>query len=171
MAASACPLMDQALAVSCSAKPPVSVPHRRSGHLAVLPLPTSASFFSLSASTRQNANVLQQKRRFPVFVKAEEGATQSDEPPPPPKPTLAKNTIVSVDKEKYLASVEFKAVDHPAYFKGLDYIYEARGEVLEARIFDSGEYALVSWAGIPTAPAWLPAYMLKKEKPLAYTRT
>lgn len=27
---------------------------------------------------------------------------------------------------------QFKAVDHPSYFKGLDYIYEARGEVRRA---------------------------------------
>lgn len=91
--------------------------------------------------------------------------------PAPSKPTLAKGTIVRVDKEKYLASVEYRASGHPPYFKGLDYIYEARGEVLDARIFEHGEYALISWAGIPTAPAWLSAAMLIKCDKLEYVRT
>ncbi|OAE27525.1 hypothetical protein AXG93_3857s1230 [Marchantia polymorpha subsp. ruderalis] len=48
--------------------------------------------------------------------------------PPPPKPvfTMKKGQIVRVDKEKYLDSVEYYAVAHPKFFKGLDYIYEDR---------------------------------------------
>eukprot|EP00897_Mesotaenium_endlicherianum_P009770 jgi/Mesen1/8821/ME000053S08223 len=64
----------------------------------------------------------------------------------------------------------FKAVDHPVYFKGLDYIYEKRGEILDARFFSQGEYALIAWAGIPAAPAWLPASMLILADKLEYTR-
>jgi len=85
-------------------------------------------------------------------------------------PTLKKGQIVRVDKEQYLNSVEYLSVGHPPYFKGLDYIYEDRGEVLNVRFFDHGEYALLSWAGIPTAPAWLPTYMLIKSEKLSYKR-
>jgi len=91
-------------------------------------------------------------------------------PPAPPKPTLKKGQIVSVDKEKYLNSVEYLSVGHPTYFTGLDYIYEDRGEVLQTRFFDHGEYALIAWAGIPTSPAWLPTYMLIKAERLSYKR-
>ncbi|CAK9214265.1 unnamed protein product [Sphagnum troendelagicum] len=91
--------------------------------------------------------------------------------PAPKKPTLTKGQIVRVDKEKYLNSIEYLSVGHPTYFKGLDYIYEDRGEVLDIRFFDHGEYALLAWAGIPTAPAWLPTYMLIKSEKLSYRRT
>ncbi|KAL0927031.1 hypothetical protein M5K25_001183 [Dendrobium thyrsiflorum] len=56
---------------------------------------------------------------------------------------LQKGQIVRVDKEKYLSSVNYLSVGHPPYYKGLDYIYEDRGEVLDIRIFETGEYALV----------------------------
>lgn len=88
----------------------------------------------------------------------------------PPKPTLKKGQIVRVDKEKYLNSVEYLSVGHPPYFTGLDYIYEDRGEILNTRFFDHGEYALISWAGIPTNPAWLPTYMLIPADRLSYKR-
>eukprot|EP00250_Pteridium_aquilinum_P035137 c868_g1_i1 orf=146-610(+) len=93
--------------------------------------------------------------------------------PPPKKPalTMKKGEIVRVDKEKYLNSVEYLAVGHPPNFKGLDYIYEDRGEILDVRIFETGEYALIGWAGIPTSPAWLPTYMLIKSEKLSYKRT
>ncbi|BBN09648.1 hypothetical protein MPTK1_4g21490 [Marchantia polymorpha subsp. ruderalis] len=93
--------------------------------------------------------------------------------PPPPKPvfTMKKGQIVRVDKEKYLDSVEYYAVAHPKFFKGLDYIYEDRGEVLDIRMFEAGEYALISWAGISTSPAWLPTSMLIKSDKLTYRRT
>ncbi|RDX87293.1 NAD(P)H-quinone oxidoreductase subunit O, chloroplastic, partial [Mucuna pruriens] len=84
----------------------------------------------------------------------------------PKKPvySMKKGQIVRVDKEKYLNSVNYLSVGHPPYYKGLDYIYEDRGEVLDIRIFETGEYALIAWVGIPTAPAWLPTYMLIKDQ-------
>lgn len=83
---------------------------------------------------------------------------------------MKKGQIVRVDKEKYLNSVEYLAVPHPPNFKGLDYIYEDRGEVLDIRFFDTGEYALIGWIGIPTSAAWLPTYMLIKSEKLSYKR-
>lgn len=118
-----------------------------------------------------------QRRVFQVSATA---AQSESVPPPtpeanitpaaPPKPTLKKGQIVRVDKEKYLNSVEYLSVGHPPYFTGLDYIYEDRGEVLNSRYFDHGEYALIAWAGIPTSPAWLPTYMLIKADRLSYKR-
>lgn len=115
----------------------------------------------------------------------------SEDPPPAPKPaakpaakpapknvlpkrptfTMKKGQIVRVDKEKYLNSIEYYAVNHPKFYKGIDYIYEDRGEVLDLRNFEAGEYALLSWAGIPSAPAWLPTYMLIESEKLSYKRT
>ncbi|KAG8640812.1 NAD(P)H-quinone oxidoreductase subunit O, chloroplastic isoform X2 [Manihot esculenta] len=82
----------------------------------------------------------------------------------PKKPvySMKKGQIVRVDKEKYLNSVNYLSVGHPPFYKGLDYIYEDRGEVLDLRIFETGEHALVAWVGVPTAPAWLPTDMLIK---------
>ncbi|KAI5067544.1 hypothetical protein GOP47_0018072 [Adiantum capillus-veneris] len=95
------------------------------------------------------------------------------EPASPPKKilTMKKGDIVRVDKEKYLNSVEYLALGHPLNFKGVDYIYEDRGEILDVRIFETGEYALLGWAGISTSPAWLPTYMLIKSEKLSYKRT
>nr|XP_028956726.1 NAD(P)H-quinone oxidoreductase subunit O, chloroplastic isoform X3 [Malus domestica] len=69
-------------------------------------------------------------------------------PPPKKKPvySMKKGQIVRVEKDKYLNSVNYLSVGHPPYYKGLDYIYEDRGEV--------------AWVGVPTAPAWLPTDML-----------
>uniref|UniRef100_A0A0F7GYA1 NADH dehydrogenase-like complex O n=1 Tax=Monsonia emarginata TaxID=28966 RepID=A0A0F7GYA1_9ROSI len=93
-------------------------------------------------------------------------------PARPKKPvySMKKGQIVRVDKEKYLNSINYLSVGHPPYYKGLDYIYEDRGEVLDLRIFETGEYALVSFVGIPTAPAWLPTDMLIKSERLDYER-
>nr|XP_048335423.1 NAD(P)H-quinone oxidoreductase subunit O, chloroplastic isoform X2 [Ziziphus jujuba var. spinosa] len=79
-------------------------------------------------------------------------------PPRPKKPvySMKKGQIVRVDKEKYLNSINYLSVDHPPYYKGLDYIYEDRGEI--------------AWVGIPTAPAWLPTDMLIKSEKLDYER-
>lgn len=90
----------------------------------------------------------------------------------PKKPvySMKKGQIVRVDKEKYLNSINYLSVGHPPYYKGLDYIYEDRGEVLDMRIFETGEHALVAWVGVPTAPAWLPTYMLIKSEKLNYER-
>ncbi|XP_068315846.1 NAD(P)H-quinone oxidoreductase subunit O, chloroplastic isoform X1 [Pyrus communis] len=89
-------------------------------------------------------------------------ATAASKPPPKKKPvySMKKGQIVRVEKDKYLNSVNYLSVGHPPYYKGLDYIYEDRGEVLDLRIFETGEYALVAWVGVPTAPAWLPTDML-----------
>ncbi|KAI9113889.1 hypothetical protein K1719_015140 [Acacia pycnantha] len=84
--------------------------------------------------------------------------------------SMKKGQIVRVDKEKYLNSINYLSVGHPPYYKGLDYIYEDRGEVLDLRIFETGEYALIAWVGIPTAPAWLPTDMLIKSEKLNYER-
>ncbi|PIN20789.1 hypothetical protein CDL12_06513 [Handroanthus impetiginosus] len=104
-------------------------------------------------------------------------ASSNDQPtakaaPKPKKPvySMKKGQIVRVDKEKYLNSVNYLSVGHPPYYKGLDYIYEDRGEVLDLRIFETGEYALIAWVGIPTAPAWLPTDMLIKSDKLDYER-
>ncbi|KAF8642141.1 hypothetical protein HU200_067400 [Digitaria exilis] len=76
--------------------------------------------------------------------------------------SMKKGQIVRVDKEKYLNSINYLSVGHPPFYKGLDYIYQDRGEVLDIRMFETGEYALIAWVGIPTPPAWLPTYMLIK---------
>lgn len=99
-------------------------------------------------------------------------ATPKIDPSKPKKPvySMKKGQIVRVDKEKYLNSINYLSVGHPPYYKGLDYIYEDRGEVLDIRIFETGEYALIGWVGIPTAPAWLPTDMLIKSDRLDYER-
>ncbi|KAI9165988.1 hypothetical protein LWI28_024185 [Acer negundo] len=98
--------------------------------------------------------------------------TSKATPKRPKKPvySMKKGQIVRVDKDKYLNSINYLSVGHPPYYKGLDYIYEDRGEVLDLRIFETGEYALVAWVGIPTAPAWLPTDMLIKSDKLDYER-
>ncbi|CAN6475893.1 unnamed protein product [Victoria cruziana] len=100
------------------------------------------------------------------------GAEVPAAPKPPRRPvySMKKGQIVRVDKEKYLNSINYLSVGHPPYYKGLDYIYEDRGEVLDMRIFDTGEHALVAWVGIPTSPAWLPTDMLIKSDKLDYER-
>ncbi|KAH7566077.1 hypothetical protein ACOSP7_022327 [Xanthoceras sorbifolium] len=98
--------------------------------------------------------------------------TSKAAPKRPKKPvySMKKGQIVRVDKDKYLNSINYLSVGHPPYYKGLDYIYEDRGEVLDLRIFETGEHALVAWVGIPTAPAWLPTDMLIKSDKLDYER-
>ncbi|KAM5577775.1 NAD(P)H-quinone oxidoreductase subunit O, chloroplastic [Rosa sericea] len=96
--------------------------------------------------------------------------TPTLKPPKKPVYSMKKGQIVRVDKEKYLNSVNYLSVGHPPYYKGLDYIYEDRGEVLDLRIFETGEYALIAWVGVPTAPAWLPTDMLIKSEKLDYER-
>ncbi|XP_010270394.1 PREDICTED: NAD(P)H-quinone oxidoreductase subunit O, chloroplastic [Nelumbo nucifera] len=99
-----------------------------------------------------------------------EPSTKTIKLPKKPVYSMKKGQIVRVDKEKYLSSVNYLSVGHPPYYKGLDYIYEDRGEVLDIRIFETGEYALIAWVGIPTAPAWLPTDMLIKSDKLNYER-
>ncbi|XP_073115607.1 uncharacterized protein [Elaeis guineensis] len=86
------------------------------------------------------------------LVQTPTGAPPSPASPPRPKKpeySMKKGQIVRVDKEKYLNSINYLSVGHPPHYKGLDYIYEDRGEV--------------AWVGIPTPPAWLPTNMLIKK--------
>ncbi|KAK9048703.1 hypothetical protein SSX86_032331 [Deinandra increscens subsp. villosa] len=113
--------------------------------------------------------------RFYFSIKAVKSPESADPPPPaaaaetpaatkpPKKPvfSMKKGQIVRVEKEKYLNSINYLSVGHPPYYKGLDYIYEDRGEVLDIRVFETGEYALIAWIGVPTAPAWLPTDILR----------
>lgn len=123
---------------------------------------------------------------FRFSIKAVKSPESADPPPPatetetetpaapkaPKKPvySMKKGQIVRVEKEKYLNSINYLSVGHPPYYKGLDYIYEDRGEILDIRIFETGEYALIAWIGVPTAPAWLPTDMLIKSDKLDYER-
>ena len=95
--------------------------------------------------------------------------------PKPAKPIFKTGDVVQVDKELYLKSVEALATNHPWYYGGLDYIYESRGEVLTVKDFpddrdSEGFFYQITWVGVPTAPAWLPEYMLKKVAKLEYER-
>ncbi|XP_057543748.1 NAD(P)H-quinone oxidoreductase subunit O, chloroplastic [Amaranthus tricolor] len=145
-----------------------------------LPNPQTFSCFSSFSKTTRNIDF---RRR--VIIRAEAKSSQkltetktqdisNDQPPPKklskPVYSMKKGQIVSVDKEKYLNSINYLSVGHPPYYKGLDYIYEDRGEVLDMRIFETGEHALISWVGIPTSPAWLPTDMLIKSDKLDYER-
>ncbi|XP_038986719.1 NAD(P)H-quinone oxidoreductase subunit O, chloroplastic [Phoenix dactylifera] len=144
---------------------------------------SSADFFPLAAKTL----VRKPPTRSAPWIRAASSAepekeklvqTPTEVPPSPvssPKPkkpeySMKKGQIVRVDKEKYLNSINYLSVGHPPHYKGLDYIYEDRGEVLDVRIFETGEHALVAWVGIPTPPAWLPTYMLIKSEKLNYER-
>ncbi|KAG8053874.1 hypothetical protein GUJ93_ZPchr0001g29673 [Zizania palustris] len=92
-------------------------------------------------------------------------------PFPIPFPVLGCNlTSFSVWLLPAYHPFQYLSVGHPPFYKGLDYIYEDRGEVLDIRIFETGEYALIAWVGIPTPPAWLPTYMLIKSDKLDYER-
>ncbi|CAL1409281.1 unnamed protein product [Linum trigynum] len=116
------------------------------------------------------------KEKAATPTKAEDQPSSSPPPTntlkPKKKPvySMKKGQIVRVDKEKYLNSINYLSVGHPPYYKGLDYIYEDRGEVLDLRIFETGEYALVAWVGVPTAPAWLPIDILIQSEKLDYER-
>uniref|UniRef100_A0A0F7GZD6 NADH dehydrogenase-like complex O n=1 Tax=Habenaria pantlingiana TaxID=1498489 RepID=A0A0F7GZD6_9ASPA len=125
-----------------------------------------------SSSIRALASTESEKEKILNFQVSSEPSTSSDPPLRPKKPqySMKKGQIVRVDKEKYLNSINYLSVGHPPYYKGLDYIYEDRGEVLDIRIFETGEYALIAWVGIPTAPAWMPTEMLIKSEKLHYER-
>ncbi|CAN0865462.1 NAD(P)H-quinone oxidoreductase subunit O, chloroplastic [Linum grandiflorum] len=104
--------------------------------------------------------------------KVEDPSSSTPQLKPKKKPvySMKKGQIVRVDKDKYLNSVNYLSVGHPPYYKGLDYIYEDRGEVLDMRMFETGEHALIAWVGVPTAPAWLPTDMLIMSEKLDYER-
>ncbi|KAJ8551582.1 hypothetical protein K7X08_021597 [Anisodus acutangulus] len=155
---------------------------------------TSFTYSSSSFSQTRKSNYIP-FRNTPFIIKAEKDSSEPKEnnekpksqqqaaataatssttatatKPKKPVYSMKKGQIVRVDKEKYLNSINYLSVDHPPYYKGLDYIYEDRGEVLDLRIFETGEYALIGWIGIPTAPAWLPTEMLIKSDKLDYER-
>ncbi|GMI93145.1 hypothetical protein HRI_002983800 [Hibiscus trionum] len=148
-----------------------SFPHTYTRSKTHLRFPSIGPIKAASDSEKGNPTATQTK-------KAEESTNaQPQSPAPAAKPlpkrpvySMKKGQIVRVDKEKYLNSVNYLSVGHPPYYKGLDYIYEDRGEVLDLRIFETGEYALVAWVGIPTAPAWLPTDMLIMSEKLNYER-
>uniref|UniRef100_A0A0F7GZY5 NADH dehydrogenase-like complex O n=1 Tax=Francoa sonchifolia TaxID=23250 RepID=A0A0F7GZY5_9ROSI len=127
------------------------------------------SIRAVKSTEPEKENVAQTKIEDSSSSNAQPVATV---PKTPKKPvySMKKGQIVRVDKEKYLNSVNYLSVGHPPYYKGLDYIYEDRGEVLDLRFFETGEYALVAWVGVPTAPAWLPTDMLIKSDKLDYER-
>ncbi|KAE7998335.1 hypothetical protein FH972_002891 [Carpinus fangiana] len=131
-----------------------------------------ASIRAVSASAEP-----EKEKTTQTQTKSEESSSNAQPstaaPKLPKKPvySMKKGQIVRVDKEKYLNSINYLSVGHPPYYKGLDYIYEDRGEVLDIRIFEeTGEYALIAWVGIPTAPAWLPTDILIKSDKLNYER-
>uniref|UniRef100_A0A0F7GY94 NADH dehydrogenase-like complex O n=1 Tax=Cypripedium formosanum TaxID=53042 RepID=A0A0F7GY94_9ASPA len=126
----------------------------------------TSSWFKATASTEPD------KEKISNPQTSTEAKASSYPPPRPKKPqySMQKGQIVRVDKEKYLNSINYLSVGHPPYYKGLDYIYEDRGEILDLRIFETGEYALIAWVGISTAPAWLPTEMLIKSEKLDYER-
>ncbi|XP_057495499.1 NAD(P)H-quinone oxidoreductase subunit O, chloroplastic-like [Actinidia eriantha] len=150
---------------------------------------SSFSYLSSSSPSSCSQTQILKPLCLPVFRAVKSTEAENDKPPQtktqdssnaqpstavsrPKKPvySMKKGQIVSVDKEKYLNSINYLSVGHPPYYKGLDYIYEDRGEVLDLRIFETGEYALIAWVGVPTAPAWLPTDMLIKSDKLNYER-
>ncbi|XP_037497180.1 NAD(P)H-quinone oxidoreductase subunit O, chloroplastic [Jatropha curcas] len=114
----------------------------------------------------------------------------------PKKPvySMKKGQIVRVDKDKYLNSVNYLSVGSRQrqvtrqqlvqwsrweigdLYLGCQYSAPAwlptdmLIKVLDLRMFETGEHALVAWVGIPTAPAWLPTDMLIKAEKLDYER-
>ncbi|CAN6938551.1 unnamed protein product [Brassica oleracea] len=130
-------------------------------------LPLSSRSFPLRSQTQFRVKAEAENEKQSTQAKSEGEASPAATKTPktlPKKPvySMKKGQIVRVDKEKYLNSINYLSVGHPPFYKGLDYIYEDRGEVLDIRVFETGEYALVGWVGIPTAPAWLPTDMLIK---------
>ncbi|XP_015058716.1 NAD(P)H-quinone oxidoreductase subunit O, chloroplastic isoform X1 [Solanum pennellii] len=123
-----------------------------------------------NSSSEPQENNEKPKSQAAAAATTSSSTTATATKPKKPVYSMKKGQIVRVEKEKYLNSINYLSVDHPPYYKGLDYIYEDRGEVLDIRIFETGEYALIGWIGIPTAPAWLPTEMLIKSDKLDYER-
>uniref|UniRef100_A0A0D9VAK0 NAD(P)H-quinone oxidoreductase subunit O, chloroplastic n=1 Tax=Leersia perrieri TaxID=77586 RepID=A0A0D9VAK0_9ORYZ len=143
-------------------------------------LSSPRALFSVTPTAGSSASARRTRGAAPVRASAAAAEAAGDGQPAAPAPkkilkkkpvySMKKGQIVRVDKDKYLNSINYLSVGHPPFFKGLDYIYEDRGEVLDIRIFETGEYALIAWVGIPTPPAWLPTYMLIKSDKLDYER-
>ncbi|ESQ27665.1 hypothetical protein EUTSA_v10019178mg [Eutrema salsugineum] len=132
-------------------------------------LPLSSRRLPLRPLSQFTVKAEAEKEKKSTQAKSEGEASSASAPTKTPKTlpkkpvySMKKGQIVRVEKEKYLNSINYLSVGHPPFYKGLDYIYEDRGEVLDIRVFETGEYALVGWVGIPTAPAWLPTDMLIK---------
>eukprot|EP00899_Mesostigma_viride_P000126 jgi/Mesvir1/10113/Mv16832-RA.1 len=146
---------------SCVAARPT--PAQSRGACAVLPL---SSRHSMAAFLPAKQSLPCRRRAIVCEAEGEDAAPAEEKP----KQIRSKGDIVSVDKAKYTNSPESLA-NHDVNYTGIQFIFEARGEVLEVRNFQAGEYCLVAWAGHPNPPAWLPSDMLKKEPKLNYTRT
>ncbi|XP_062149058.1 NAD(P)H-quinone oxidoreductase subunit O, chloroplastic isoform X2 [Alnus glutinosa] len=129
-----------------------------------------ASIRAVKSAEPEKENTTQTQTKSEESSSNAQPSTPAPKLPKRPVYSMKKGQIVRVDKEKYLNSINYLSVGHPPYYKGLDYIYEDRGEVLDLRNFETGEYALVAWVGIPTAPAWLPTDMLIKSDKLDYER-
>ncbi|KAF8404368.1 hypothetical protein HHK36_009251 [Tetracentron sinense] len=139
------------------------------------PFPRTLRRNSLRLPSIRASNDAEPEKEKLTQTKSEEpsktqSSTTTTKFPKKPVYSMKKGQIVRVDKEKYLNSVNYLSVGHPPYYKGLDYIYEDRGEVLDLRVFETGEHALIAWVGVPTAPAWLPTDMLIKSDKLNYER-
>ncbi|KAH8502646.1 hypothetical protein H0E87_014084 [Populus deltoides] len=118
-------------------------------------LKSSFPCFSLLPQTlRRNHLHIPSIRAVKSTEPEKEKATKTEEPstnaqpststaaPKSKKPiySMKKGQIVRVDKEKYLNSVNYLSVGHPPYYKGLDYIYEDRGEVIFLSFLSTKRY-------------------------------
>ncbi|GMI90276.1 hypothetical protein HRI_002696900 [Hibiscus trionum] len=86
-----------------------------------------------AASEREKRNPTDtqtKKAEESIRAQPQSQAAASKLPPKKLVYSVKKGQIVRVDKEKYLNSVNYLSVGHPPYYKGLDYIYKDRGEVL-----------------------------------------
>uniref|UniRef100_A0A2N9FT34 Uncharacterized protein n=1 Tax=Fagus sylvatica TaxID=28930 RepID=A0A2N9FT34_FAGSY len=91
-------------------------------------LPRFPSIRAVKATEPEKEKTAQTKSEESSVSNAQPSTTA---PKTPRKPvySMKKGQIVRVDKEKYLNSINYLSVGHPPYYKGLDYIYEDRGEV------------------------------------------
>uniref|UniRef100_A0A2N9GE93 Uncharacterized protein n=1 Tax=Fagus sylvatica TaxID=28930 RepID=A0A2N9GE93_FAGSY len=91
-------------------------------------LPRFSSIRAVKATEPEKEKTAQTKSEESSVSNAQPSTTA---PKTPRKPvySMKKGQIVRVDKEKYLNSINYLSVGHPPYYKGLDYIYEDRGEV------------------------------------------
>ncbi|XP_077224159.1 NAD(P)H-quinone oxidoreductase subunit O, chloroplastic-like [Tasmannia lanceolata] len=92
----------------------------------------------------------------------------------PKKPiySMKKGQIVSVDKEKYLDSINIFLYCEPhSQFECVEQI-DPNSEIFSyvLNVFDNPSKKKIAWVGVPTAPAWLPTDMLIKSDRLDYER-
>ncbi|ESQ27663.1 hypothetical protein EUTSA_v10019178mg [Eutrema salsugineum] len=118
-------------------------------------LPLSSRRLPLRPLSQFTVKAEAEKEKKSTQAKSEGEASSASAPTKTPKTlpkkpvySMKKGQIVRVEKEKYLNSINYLSVGHPPFYKGLDYIYEDRGEVLDIRVFETGEYALnLGWMG------------------------